>query len=679
MAFTISKERMYHFPHNTLFVDELILMLKSLDLNKKRHTFREIRNEMFIKEIEDNVFSKFHSNKPYRIIVKGEDVDKQSIRNKFEDIKKSKSRPLGMPQELFDKILAEDIDNVTQYFLENRKKDFAKALKQMDKNPEKVFDVQYKPTKTWKYNWVEFVRDYVDFSAYCGLTPCYYKLPERQDEDGYVITNRLKQLLDGEITIEEILMDYKYSNSSINLKRYGQFNIKVRPFYALLKLLYLLQENKMEKVESHLLFGCVSCLTNEKEIVDARDFILKFMKDKRDTRDYSISLIREITRFASGMHRFLIETQLAEKTSEGSKDYYSITKKGKELIKSIPQNVLFFGEYTEKGVYYSPLIAYLLKIFAESIKEENNKLSISSIIKNLGDIDREIILSALKDVSTLTPNPIKRISNDLIELNNFESQYAVSPYVDFSSIEEAEFVYGKEIIKESKRLEIERLEMPPQEIIDELLKTSGESDGTAYEDAVEKALKLLSLGMVKRYGQRSAFKRLSDIVWKLEYESDGEIKTLLIVIETKAGNAIYSFREDKESDDMINTLLMYKKEFTNLHGIWIIVLDSDKIPESAHGGFRGDGKTQKSFMDKLMSIHQKVLVSFGKPVLVTAFAVKPFIEYYKYLYSLIKLHKLENVNAIIEEFYMKGKIFFDDYRYIKVLNDASHLKRSLFV
>ena len=130
---------------------------------------------------------------------------------------------------------------------------------------------------------------------------------------------------------------------------------------------------------------------------------------------------------------------------------------------------------------------------------------------------------------------------------------------------------------------------------------------------------------------------------------------------------------------MINTLLIHKKEFTNLHGIWVIVLDSDKIPDSKHGGFRGDGKTQKSFLDKLMFIHQRILASFGKPVLVTAFAIKPFIEYYKYLYSLIKLHELKNINSFVEEFYMKGKVFFDDYRYIKVLNDATHLKKSLFV
>ena len=679
MVFTISKERMYHFPHNTLFVDELLLLLKSLDLNRSRYSFKELRNLMFIKEIENNSFSKFHSNKPYRIIVKGEDVDEESIKKKFKEVKKNKSHPQGMPKELYERIISQDIDKVTKYFLEKRRNDFQEALKELKDDPQQVFDVQHKPTKTWKYNWVEFVRDYVDFSAYCGLTPCYYKLPQREDEDGYVITNKLKELLDGKIKIEEVLMDYKYSNSSINIKRYKQFNIKTRPFYSVLKLLSLLEEKKIYKIESHLLFGCISCLSDEKEIKEARDYILNFIKKEYKINRFSNSFLREITRFISGMHRFLIETELVEKITEKGIDYYAITKKGKSLIESTPPNSLFFGEYTERGIYYSPLIAYLLKRFADNIKEGRNSIPINVIIKSLGEVDKEIILSALRDISTLSPNPIKLVKNDIIELNTFDYQYAVSPYVDFSSIEEAEFVYGRGTIKKTRKLEIGKLEMPPEDIINELLKTSSESDGEAYEDSVEKALKLLGLGEVNRMGQKSRFSRVSDILWKLEYESGGEIKTLLIVIEAKAGNAIYSFREDKESEDMINTLLIHKKEFTNLHGIWVIVLDSDKIPDSKHGGFRGDGKIQKSFLDKLMFIHQKILASFGKPVLVTAFAIKPFIEYYKYLYSLIKLHQLENINSFVEEFYMKGKVFFDDYRYIKVLNDAIHLKKSLFI
>src|SRR3990167_5748439 len=96
MVFTISKERMYHFPHNTLFVDELLLLLKSLDLNRSRYSFKELRNLMFIKEIENNSFSKFHSNKPYRIIVKVEDVDEESIKKKFKEyLLLFKSRDLG--------------------------------------------------------------------------------------------------------------------------------------------------------------------------------------------------------------------------------------------------------------------------------------------------------------------------------------------------------------------------------------------------------------------------------------------------------------------------------------------------------------------------------------------------------------------------------------------------------
>jgi len=674
MSFNISQDKMYHFPHNTLFVDELILLLKSLDQNKKQYSFKEITGRMFIKELQEEVFSKFHKNKPYRIIVKGEDIDKNSVKKKLLEVKKMNKKPQSMNVELYNKLLKENIDEVVKYFLEKRREDFIL----FKDNPEKILKVQYKPTKTWGQNWVEFARDYIDFSAYCGLTPCYYKLPMRQEDDGYIITQRLIDFLNGKVSIEDILMDYKYSNSSINVRRYDQFNIRVRPFFSLLKLLWLLEKEEIKEVDSHLLFGSISCITDEKQIEEAKDYIIKFIKSNKKISNFPKKTLREITRFSSGMHRFLTETNLII-TSKNKKNY-SITEKGKNLIQLTPPNSLFFGQYTDSGIYYSPLIAYLLKIMAESSKSDVNEISINEILNNLKNVEETTLISALKDISSLSPSPINKVNKEVIELNIFSNQYAVSPYVDFSSLEEAEFVSlgGKE--QEIKKLKITNIEVPPKELITELITASNSSDGDNYELVVEKALKLLNVGIVKRYGQKSRFKRLSDIVWKLEYESDGDIKTLLVIFETKAGNAISAFREDKESGDMVNTLMIHKDDFKNLQGIWIVILDSNKIPSSnSHGGFRGDGRLQKSFMDKLSVIHQKILASFGKPVLVTAFAIRPFIEYYTYLYSLIRLHKLDKINSFIDEFYMKGKIFFDDYRYIKVINDEEVIKKSLFV
>lgn len=676
MVFTISKERMYHFPHNTLFTEELIFMLKSLDLDRKSYTFKEIVAHLFQSELNEGVFKKFHGNMPYKII-SGQVPDKKAIRIKFEVIKKSGKKPNGMPEELFSKVMSSSLDEATDYFIKKRASEFAK------KKDGSALKIQYKPTKTWQQNWVEFVRDYIDFAAYCGLLPCYYKLPTERasPEDGYVITPKLKDFIQNKISLEEILMEFKYSNSSINIRRYKQFNIEVRPFYALLKLLSILKNKKINKVERKILFGSISCLTNEKELDSAAEFIDEFIKSKEDFDDYPISFIEEIGRFATGMHRFLTETDLIKEYSEKGITYYSITKKGEDLLNKIPQNSLFFGHYYGE-LYYSPVVAFILKMFKDYSENGDNEVGLSDVLDVLKNIDKDELSEILEGISRLNPSPIKKIEENKILLNSFTKQYDVSPYVDFASLEEAGFIYLQRISERTtKRLEIKRLIIPPKDTLKALVDAALASDGTKYEDEVEKAIRLLNLGDVRRFGQKTAFQRLSDIVWKLEYESNGEIKTLLIIIETKAGGAISAFKEDKESEDMINTLSnFYKDDFTNLEGIWAVILDSNKIPDSkGHGGFRGDEKLSKSFMEKMMVIHKRLTAAFGKPVLVTAFAIRPFLEYYTYLYSIIKQNNLTNINAFVEEFYMKGKVFFDDYRYIKILNDENHLRKSLFI
>lgn len=681
MSFEISEERMYHFPHNTLFIDELKFLLKSLDLNKKYYTFKEIVETVFVEEINKGIFKKFHGKMPYRIIVNGESPDIKYIRKKFENVKKSNQQPLGMPDDLFKNIISMNINDSVSYFLNQRRSGFEKALKNLENTD--IFKVQYKPTKKWWFNWVEFVRDYIDFSAYCGLTPCYYKLPTKASpNDGYVITEKLKDFIEGKTTLEEILMDFKYSNSSINTLRYKQFNIRVRPFFSLLKLLQLLKQEKINIVEKKLLFGCISCLVDEKELDEVKNFIIDFIrKERRIERIYPEKLVDEIGRFATGMHRFLTETNLIEEISVNNKTCYKITDKGEKLIDSIPSNALFFGQYYE-GMYYSPMVAFILKLFAEYSNNEVYEICIDDIIRQVKSLNRKSLISILNEIQNLKPSPIKYIDNSKILLNKFSNQYSVSPYVDFSSIEEAEFVYkGQTREIKTLKLKAKQIILPPEDVISTLHSSALGSDGTKYEDEVEKVLKLLKIGDVQRFGQRSRFERISDIVWKLKYETDGQLKTLLVIIEAKSGNAIYSFREDKESEDMINSIIThYRDEFTNLHGIWVLILDSDKIPDSeGHGGFRGDGILQKSFKDKLLKIHQRLLTSFGKPVLVTAFAIKPFIEYYKYLYSLIKKYKINEINSLIQEFYMKGMLFLDDYRYIKVINDEGYIRKNLVV
>lgn len=676
MGFNITKERMYHFPHNTLFTEELMFLLKSLDLNKKSYSFKEIVELLFKEEMNKNVFAKFHGNMPYKII-SGEYPDVKAIKSKFISIKSSGKKPNGMPEELFDKIMSLSAEDSTKYFIKKRSADFTNV------SNNNLLDVQYKPTKTWRQNWVEFVRDYIDFAAYCGLLHCYYKLPtdRASAEDGYVITPKLKEFLSGKVTFEEILMDFKYSNSSINAKRYTQFNIEVRPFYCILKLLSILKAEGLNKIDKKLLFGSISCLIDEREVDTAKDFIIKFLRNNKNINSVlSEDTIEEIGRFATGMHRFLTETKLIQEHRENNITYYSITEEGEDLLQKTLPNTLFFGHYYN-DLYYSPTVALLLKNFADCVNEGDNKILIDNILNSLKNINKEKLMDLLGSMSNLKPSPIKKIDKDAVILNELSCQYTVSPYVDFASLEEAGFVHFQQVAERvSIKVNKNKVILPPKSTLQSLLSAALASDGDMYEQEIEKALKLLNIGNVRRFGQNSRFSRVSDVVWKLEYETSGEIKTMLVIFEAKAGRAIYSLKEDKESEDMINTLTtFYRDEFTNLQGIWVIILDSDKVPDSnGHGGFRGDERLSKSFMQKMSIIHRNLISSFGKPVLVTALAIKPFLEYYTYLYSVIKQNNLVNINAFVEEFYMKGTLFFDDYRYIKTINDEGYMKKNLF-
>ena len=50
--------------------------------------------------------------------------------------------------------------------IKRRKEEYNNFIQNPDDKINDFFNCQYKPTKTWRQNWVEFVRDYVDFAAY---------------------------------------------------------------------------------------------------------------------------------------------------------------------------------------------------------------------------------------------------------------------------------------------------------------------------------------------------------------------------------------------------------------------------------------------------------------------------------------------------------------------------------
>lgn len=681
MAFQITKDRMYHMPHNTALLDEFKFLLQVIDTSKGHYTFKELADIFLLEQIKQDKFKIFHGNMPYRIFTDETPPDKEDLIKKFAKVRSNKTKPSGMPEWLFDLIVKKGAEEATNILIERRKQTYNEFIKDPENKIDNFLNCQYKPTKTWKQNWVEFVRDYVDFAAYCGLIPCYYKLPGERtsEEDGYVVSQDLIEYKKGNLQLKDIIMHFKYSNSSINTRRYTQFNIKVRPFYLALKLLIKLQEEDISKLERRLLFGAVSSFKSEIELEDAIKYLKSFIgKNGNILSDQNSSSIvsKEAGRVATGMAPFLEGLNLIEKSNEGQLIYYKITEECRSLLTNYPPNCLFFGEYSN-GIFYSPLLARLLSIFLSCAIDNKKEIEIEELKKQVKLINETILSQILSDLLKLKPCPINKIEKGIIHINEFSHQYLVSPFVDFASLKEAEYVVKGAIPAKIKKLK--EITLPPEHLLKEIESRALADDGSKYEEILESALKNLP-GFIKRFGQAFGFTRLSDIVWLVDIPIDGEYKKVLTIFEAKAGKSIKSFKETKEIEDIKNTILEFKDYFSELYGVWILIVDSNQIPSiDNHGGYRGSGKYQLSFKDKLLKIHHTILTSFGKPVLVTAFDVYSFIEYYKYLYSYLHDTQGNVIREQVEQFFMRGDLFFDDYRYIKVINDANEIKSHLFM
>ena len=152
--YRLEKSRLYHFPHNSALYEEFEFMLKSLDpekTSKKVYTFGEISKILLVEQVKEGTFEQFHP-KPYDIFTKKPPPDFDT---------------------LVDKMGGKNAKKLS----EDRRSAFKRFLEDPNCNYEGFVDVQYKPTKTWRQNWVEFVRDYADLAAYCGLLPAFFKNP----------------------------------------------------------------------------------------------------------------------------------------------------------------------------------------------------------------------------------------------------------------------------------------------------------------------------------------------------------------------------------------------------------------------------------------------------------------------------------------------------------------------
>jgi len=656
--FSLAKSKMYHFPHNSALREEFDFMLKILDPKKTKrrvYTISEITEKLLIEQVKQNVFPKFHK-KPFAIFTKFPPPDMKTLVKKMG---KAKAKTLAR----------------------NRMEAYSRFIKNPEKHIRDFLSTQYKPTKTWKQNWIEFVRDYADLAAYCGLLPAFFKNPYRDSpEDGYVVSDKMLDYLANKLSFEEVLMNMKYANSSINLERYYQFNIEVRPFYCALKILKKLKEKGIEVVEYSLLSATVSCLRSENEIPSATDLILREYSEKSwakfGNKPLSTSFQREAVRFSLSLLSFLrSENLITFHHSKGTR-YVRITEKGEKLVENTPNRAIYYTHNLE-NLSITPLIGYLLNLFSVSVRKGKNALDYDLLLKNLkGSVSENELEDNISYLKNLEYSPILEVEKPIIKLAPLDKQYSVVSVVDFASHHEAKFVdEGIGAIPEYVTPII--IEAVPQEIVDSLMDTALSSRGEDYEDALKAALCTLNCGSVISYGHTRPAQRYLDIVWEVPIVDSitNSERTLLIMVEAKSGDAIRQLDERILIDDAKRTIQVYRRKLHKVCGIWLWILDGRNLPATTaiHGGARQGVKTFSEKLNDLILLTMYV----NRPIIVTAMNIDSFVEYFSYLYSIVRQTQKPLSEVNVPQFWVWGNLFRPVTSWVFIHEDREELKRRL--
>jgi len=691
MSFEVRMDRFYHLPHNAVRVDEFNFLVSKISPETKHYKSSELQKIFLIEQVKEDKFKVFHK-KPFKNFTEDNPPDKEKLRKKFLSLENA---PICPPQTIhivYDKIQELGPDEALEWFLQNRKESFRQFVSDPDRNYEEFIMTPYTSQKQWKYNWAEFVRDYIQFLSYIGIIPAYYKGWGRENEmsgeAGFVVSKLGEKYINGEITLPKMLMGYKYRNALINLDSFPQYARKVRPFFSALQLLEKFKNEGILHIERNLLAALVSCIMDEVEIDEiVQNFKTALRNDNQNSLQalFNVNSIfkKEIGRFALPLSKFLLETNLARTSRLGRMGYISISELGSQVITDEPKKIVVSNDIIG-NFRLTPIIGYILKYFADAVIEGEQEINIhtlydsSELLKSLLTFSE--FAELINDISGLADSPITNIESQRIILNSIEHQYAINSSTDFSDIYDSNFVEGVPIRPHQQ--EVVRVEQSTalDEIIRKLTEASLNSDGEAYETELYEAISSLigreytfQLGNV---GSRA--QRLSDVAWKVPILFDDERKKLLVVFESKAGNAINAFDERKEKDDLKRTIGQFSSEIPDIAGIWYIVVDGARLPENRHGGFRGGQSL--SFEEKLHSIQSSVLSVVNKPVLVSAMNIYSFTEYYKYLYQITRQfgNTFTSFNdTIVQNFWIWGNLFHPVRSYSKIYNDHLVVKNTL--
>lgn len=606
MKFTNNNK--YHLPHNSIRVDEFKHMLSSIDITKEYYIYEDLRLLLFQTQIIDDKFKEFHTK-----------IHTNFLNHKNENVRKLYQTVISYPT---------------------------------TENINLLFEIQYSDKKNFRQIFNETIRDYTEFFAFLGLLPTYYKFKSSGEKRHYV-SQLLKDYINGLVSLEEILLNFKYRNSSKDYRSIEMYELELRPFVVALRSVKHYFDLGFEKVNSRIIAAIVLYAKDE----NLDKFYNAFPSPNVEISEYRYlfdddykKIVRELSRANLFLKPYLEHLGYVQHDA----GFYL---KGKKSINSVlyPSKAVYCN-MTIGSMDLTPVIGKVFYNLYNFSKQNKNYINKNNLFdKNITDEDSDYILNELLNLKC-----IERYDGDIIKLSTFENQFAINPYTDFFDIDDANYVRSiKEVTITDEQFVLEFKNNIINSSLNDLKPIALGSNGEKYEEMLYHLLSTeFNYFDIEWLGSSAIGKRLSDMVMKVKIFDGYKYKEIAIVIECKAGKAIRAFDERKEIDDVLNTL---QREKSDIDGVWYWVVNGDSLPQiDEHGGYRSN-LLSKNFMQKLHDIHFSVSEYMRVPTIVTAFSFDAFANYLKYLHPLLETLKSKNISEInnrdIPHFWVWSKKF----------------------
>lgn len=605
----------YHLPHNAIRIDEFNFMLECIDLNKEFYSYKELRLLFLKEQIKQDVLKIFHKKYDSNL--------KEHLNLQIREI------------------YTRCINNPT------------------DENLNDLLNCQYSKAKTFKQIFNETTRDYTEFFAFLGLLPTYYK-GKAGGENKHFVSERLREYRKGEVSLEQLILDFKYRNSSKNYEVLDMYSISVRPYLIALRACYHYFNKGFTRVNNKIISAIVLYAQNENI-----DYLLSLFKDptksiseykKLFNKEEFEAIEKELGRATLQLSPYLLHTGYLKRENS----FYM--RGDKEFNESCYAKKVAFCNSCIGNLTITPVVGKIIYNLYKFALNGKKKVSIDSLFDhNVNIEDKSFLIKELIELDC-----VSIMGNNLI-INPVEKQIAINPYSDFFDISDSNYVANITSMNlYSEPMFVEDIDISIDSEFELIRPIALGSNGAKYEESIYELIKThFGSFSAKWYGASSTGKRVSDIFIRTKVKDGMEDKNIAIIIECKAGNAVRAFDERKEWDDILNTLSIEKANGT-IDGIWYWVVNGNSLPSvDEHGGYR-QNSLSKSFVEKLSELQFNISEYMRVPTIVTAFSFEAIKNYISYLFDKIGDQSCDVINKIDVPHFWRWSKKFMNLQYVMV-------------